>query len=67
MFENIENILMIIYFKNFNNLNFLDDLLKDNIIPIGTVMKNHEIIDNNNNNKIEDILPCLIYKENYKA
>ena len=66
MFENIENILMIIYFKNFNNLNFLNNLLKDNIIPIGIIMEKQKVFYQNQE-IIENILPCIIYKENYRA
>lgn len=66
MFENLQNIIPVIFPENLNNSKFFDELIKDNIIPIGTIIKKQKVFYQDKE-IIEDILPCIIYKENYKT
>lgn len=67
MFDNIKSILPIIFKNKDNNLVFYNTLFNDNIIPIGTIITNVEIFNDKDEKLLENILPCVIYKENYKA
>lgn len=66
MFENIRRILPIVYLKERQNMKFIDELIAEDVIPIGCIVtgvksyyKGEEIF--------EDLLPCIVYKENYRA
>lgn len=66
MFENVKQILPIVYLKERQNIKFIEELLAEDVIPIGCIVtgvksyyKNEEIH--------EDLLPCIVYKENYRA
>lgn len=66
MFENITQILPILYLKDRQNNEFLEELFKEDVIPIGVVLKDIKSYYQNKETH-EDILPCIIYKENYRA
>ena len=66
MFENVTQILPIVYLKERQNMKFIDELIAEDVIPIGCIVtgvksyyKGEEIF--------EDLLPCIVYKENYRA
>lgn len=66
MFENVTQILPIVYLKERQNMKFIDELIAEDVIPIGCIVtgvksyyKDKEIH--------EDLLPCIVYKENYRA
>lgn len=66
MFENVIQILPILYLKDRQNNEFLEELFKEDVIPIGVVLR--DVKSYYQNKEIhEDILPCIIYKENYRA
>lgn len=66
MFKNIIQVIPIIYLKDRQNMKFIQELLDEDIVPIGIVIKGVESYFRNE--KIfEDLLPCIIYKENYRA
>ena len=66
MFENIAQILPILYLKDRQNNEFLEELFKEDVIPIGVVLKDIKSYYQNKETH-EDILPCIVYKENYRA
>lgn len=66
MFENIINIIPVIFPAKLNTIKFFDELIEDGIIPIGIIIRQQKVYYQNQE-MIEDILPCIIYKENYKA
>lgn len=66
IFENVTQILPIVYLKERQNMKFIDELIAEDVIPIGCIVtgvksyyQEKEIF--------EDLLPCIVYKENYKA
>lgn len=66
MFNNVKQILPIVYSKEKQNMKFINELIDQDVIPIGCIVtgvksyyKDKEIH--------EDLLPCIIYKENYRA
>jgi hypothetical protein len=66
MFENVEQLIPIIYLKNRQNMKFINELLDEDVIPIGVVIKG--VKSHYKDEEIhEDLLPCIIYKENYRA
>lgn len=66
MFENIRRILPIVYLKERQTNEFLNELLVDDIVPIGCVIKGVKSYYQEKE-IFEDLLPCIVYKENYKA
>ena len=66
MFDNISHFLSVIYSKEKQNNDYLNELIESNMIPIGTIIKNQEIIFKGETRN-SDILPCIIYKKNYVA
>lgn len=66
MFENVSRILPIVYLKERQTNEFIDELLADDIVPIGCVIKGVKSYYQNKEIH-EDLLPCIVYKENYRA
>jgi len=66
MFENIRRILPIVYSKEKQNMKFINELIDQDVIPIGCVIKGMKTYYKDEE-IFEDILPCIVYKENYKA
>lgn len=66
MFENIKQILPIVYSKERQNNEFIEELLNEDVIPIGCIIKNVKSYYQNREIH-EDILPCIVYKENYRV
>jgi hypothetical protein len=66
MFDNIKQILPIIYLKTRKTNEFLEELLAEDVIPIGIVIK--DVKSYHKGEEIhEDLLPCFVYKENYRS
>lgn len=66
MFENVTQILPIVYLKERQNMKFINELIDQNAIPIGCVIKGLKSYYKDEEIH-EDLLPCIVYKENYKA
>lgn len=67
MFDNVYGIYSIVYSKNSQkNPSYIDELISSDLIPIGIVLKQQNITVKGQE-MVEDILPCIIYKENYIA
>jgi len=66
MFDNVRQILPIVYLKDRQNNKFLEELFEQDVIPIGIVIKGVKSYYKNEEIH-EDLLPCIIYKENYRA
>lgn len=66
MFTNIRQIIPIIYSKERQNLKFINEIIDQNAIPIGCVIKGMKAYYKDEE-IFEDILPCIIYKQNYRA
>lgn len=66
MFDNIESIVPVIFPEKLNTLKFFNELIEGSIIPIGIVIKQQKVYYQNQE-MIEDVLPCIIYKQNYRA
>lgn len=67
MFDNVYGIYSIVYSKNSQkNPSYIDELISSDLIPIGIVLKQQNITVKNQP-MVEDILPCIVYKENYIA
>lgn len=66
MFDHISHLLPVIYSKEKQNNDYLNELIELNMIPIGTIIKNQEIIFKGETMN-SDIIPCIIYKKNYRA
>lgn len=66
MFENVQNLVPVIFPERLNTLKFFNELTDDNIIPIGIIIRQQKVYYQNQE-MIEDLLPCIVYKENYKA
>lgn len=66
MFENVTQILPIVYLKERQNMKFIDELIAEDIIPIGCIVKGVKSYYKGEE-IFEDLLPCIIYKENYRA
>lgn len=66
MFNNVKQILPIVYLKDRQNNEFLEELFKEDVIPIGIVIKGVKSYYKDKE-IFEDLLPCFVYKENYRA
>ena len=66
MFENVTQILPIVYLKERQNMKFIDELIAEDVIPIGYIVKGVKSYYQEKE-IFEDLLPCIIYKENYRA
>lgn len=66
MFENVTQMLPIIYSKERQNLKFINEIIDQNAIPIGIVIKGVKSYYKGEEIH-EDLLPCIVYKENYRA
>lgn len=66
MFDNALQILPIVYSKEKQNMKFINELIDQNAIPIGCVIKGLKSYYKDEE-IFEDLLPCIIYKENYRA
>lgn len=66
MFENVTQILPIVYLKERQNMEFIEELIAKDVIPIGCIVKGVKSYYKGEE-IFEDILPCIIYKKNYVA
>jgi len=66
MFENVTQILPIVYLKERQNMKFIDELIAEDVIPIGYIVKGVKSYYKGEEIH-EDLLPCIVYKENYRA
>lgn len=66
MFENVTQIIPILYFKEKQNMKFINELIDRDVIPIGCIIKNVKSYYQEKE-IYEDLLPCIVYKENYRA
>ena len=66
MFENVTQILPIVYLKERQNMKFIEELIAEDVIPIGCIVKGVKSYYKGKEIH-EDLLPCIVYKENYRA
>lgn len=66
MFNELKQILPIVYTKERQNNKFIEELINEDAIPIGCVIKGVKSYYKGEE-IFEDLLPCIVYKENYKA
>lgn len=67
MFNNVAGIYSIVYSRDSQkNPTYIDKLFASDLIPIGIVLKEQDVTVRGERMK-SDILPCIIYKENYRA
>jgi len=66
MFENVTQILPIVYLKERQNMKFIEELIAEDVIPIGCIVKGVKSYYKGEEIH-EDLLPCIIYKQNYIA
>ncbi len=67
MFDNIAGIYSIVYSRDSQkNPTYINELIASDLIPIGIVLKEQEVTVRGESMK-SDILPCIIYKQNYIA
>jgi hypothetical protein len=66
MFENVTQILPIVYLKERQNMKFIEELIAEDVIPIGCIIKNVKSYYQEKE-IFEDLLPCIVYKENYRT
>lgn len=66
MFNNVKQILPIVYLKERQNMKFIDELIAEDVIPIGCIVTGVKSYYQGKEIN-EDLLPCIVYKENYKA
>ena len=66
MFENVQQVILIVYFKEKQNFKFINEIIDQLAIPIGCVIKGVKSYYKDEE-IFEDLLPCIVYKENYIA
>lgn len=67
MFNNVAGMYSIVYSRDSQkNPTYINELIMSDLIPIGIILKDQEVTVRNESMK-SDIMPCIIYKQNYIA